>query len=342
MPDRSRRRPRHAARFGSRAPPVAYRERVTASTDRRPPGGRPRARWGPALSRSSGAAPRRPGSGWSGGSSSGPAPDSCSTRRCSRAPVSGHARLWRVAEPVLDLISVPFIAAVLVVAVVVALVRRRWLLAAQVALFMAGANLTAQLLKLGLLDRADLGVGGRLGNTLPSGHTTAAASCAVALVLVVRAAPRRGCGRGGRLHGRDGGLDAGGRLAPARRRGRGGPAGAGVGLPGACSRSGRVGGFQDRDPPQSGRRPACWSPVVWSPGPQRWRSQQTGAALEKVTDSAALHGAGAEVRAAHRVRWGCARDRRRGVPDVRRRAALLRVTEPKVTASGLTAGRSPS
>jgi len=100
----------------------------------------------------------------------------------------GRTRLWRVAEPVLDLISVPFIAAVLVVAVVVALVRRRWLLAAQVALFMAGANLTAQLLKLGLLDRPDLGVGGRLGNTLPSGHTTAAASCAVALVLVV---PRR-------------------------------------------------------------------------------------------------------------------------------------------------------
>ncbi len=100
----------------------------------------------------------------------------------------GRTRLWQVAEPVLDLISVPFIAAVLVVAVVVALIRRRWLLAGQVALFMAGANLTAQLLKVGLVDRPDLGVGGRLGNTLPSGHATAAASCAVALVLVV---PRR-------------------------------------------------------------------------------------------------------------------------------------------------------
>lgn len=99
----------------------------------------------------------------------------------------GRNRLWLVAEPVLDVISVPFIAAVLVVAVVVALVRRRWLLAAQVALLIAGANISGQLLKDGLLDRPDLDVG-RLPNTLPSGHTVAAASCAVALVLVV---PRR-------------------------------------------------------------------------------------------------------------------------------------------------------
>ncbi len=100
----------------------------------------------------------------------------------------GRTSLWRVAEPVLDVISVPFIATVLGLSVVVALVRRRWLLAGQVALLMAGANLTTQLLKYGVLDRPDLGVGDRLANTLPSGHTTAAASCAVALVLVV---PRR-------------------------------------------------------------------------------------------------------------------------------------------------------
>ena len=100
----------------------------------------------------------------------------------------GRNRLWRVAEPVLDVISVPFIAAVLVVAVVVALIRRRWLLAAQVALLIAGANLTGQLLKHSVLTRPDLEVGDRLPNTLPSGHTIAATSCAVALVLVV---PRR-------------------------------------------------------------------------------------------------------------------------------------------------------
>ena len=100
----------------------------------------------------------------------------------------GRTSLWKVAEPVLDVVSVPFIATVLGLSVIVALVRRRWLLAGQVALFMAGANLTTQVLKYGVLERPDLGVGDRLVNTLPSGHTTAAASCAVALVLV---APRR-------------------------------------------------------------------------------------------------------------------------------------------------------
>lgn len=100
----------------------------------------------------------------------------------------GRTRLWRLAEPVLDVISVPFIAAVLAVSVIVALVRRRWLLAGQVVLLMAGANLTTQLLKYAVLERPDLEVGDRLANTLPSGHTTAALSCAIALLLVV---PRR-------------------------------------------------------------------------------------------------------------------------------------------------------
>lgn len=100
----------------------------------------------------------------------------------------GRTRLWQVAEPVLDVISIPFILAVLLASVVVALIRRRWLLAAQVVLLMAGANLTAQLLKYAVFDRPELGVGDHVSNSLPSGHTTAAASCAVALVLV---APRR-------------------------------------------------------------------------------------------------------------------------------------------------------
>lgn len=100
----------------------------------------------------------------------------------------GRNQLWRVAEPVLDVISVPFIAAVLTFAVIVALIRRRWLLAAQVVLLIAGANGSGQLLKYNVIERPDLGVGDRLVNTLPSGHTIAATSCAVALVLVV---PRR-------------------------------------------------------------------------------------------------------------------------------------------------------
>lgn len=112
----------------------------------------------------------------------------------------GRTRLWLVAEPVLDVISVPFIATVLVIAVVIALIRRRWLLAAQVALLIAGANLTAQMLKQGLLDRPDLEVGDRLANTMPSGHAVAATSCAVALVLVVPRRWRAGIAVGGALY----------------------------------------------------------------------------------------------------------------------------------------------
>ncbi|WP_448631161.1 phosphatase PAP2 family protein [Cellulomonas soli] len=97
----------------------------------------------------------------------------------------GQVRLWQVAERVLDVVSVGFVAAVLVAAVVIALVRRRWSLAVQVAVLMIGANVTTRVLKLMVFERPDLGVKGVWGNTLPSGHTTAAASVAVALLLVV-------------------------------------------------------------------------------------------------------------------------------------------------------------
>jgi len=97
----------------------------------------------------------------------------------------GQSRLWQVAERVLDVVSVGFILVVLLTAMAIAVLRRRWLLAVQVAVLMAGANLTTQLLKGYVLDRADLGVPAGYGNTLPSGHTTAAGSVAAALLLVV-------------------------------------------------------------------------------------------------------------------------------------------------------------
>ncbi|BDZ41877.1 hypothetical protein GCM10025865_11760 [Paraoerskovia sediminicola] len=102
----------------------------------------------------------------------------------------GQGRLWQLAEPVLDIVSVTFVAAGIVTAVVVALVRRRWGLAVQVAAVVIGANVTTQLLKYSVLDRVDL-VGGwsESTNTLPSGHTTVAASVAVALLIAV---PRGG------------------------------------------------------------------------------------------------------------------------------------------------------
>ncbi|MBX9246946.1 phosphatase PAP2 family protein [Actinotalea ferrariae] len=100
----------------------------------------------------------------------------------------GRNTLWRAAEQVLDVVSVPLLAAVLLATTLLAVVRRRVVLAVQVAVIMGGANLTTQVLKHWLLDRPDVGIGDQLLATLPSGHTTAAASVATAFVLVV---PRR-------------------------------------------------------------------------------------------------------------------------------------------------------
>jgi membrane-associated phospholipid phosphatase len=97
----------------------------------------------------------------------------------------GQTQLWRVAERVLDVVSVGFIAVVLIAAMTIAALRRRWSLAVQVAVLMIGANLTTRVLKNAVLYRPDLGVEASYGNTLPSGHTTAAASVSAALLLVV-------------------------------------------------------------------------------------------------------------------------------------------------------------
>ncbi|MFS0702528.1 phosphatase PAP2 family protein [Cellulomonas sp. 179-A 4D5 NHS] len=97
----------------------------------------------------------------------------------------GQGALWTVAEPVLDVVSVSYIALVLVAAMLIALVRRRWALAIQVVVLVAGSNVTTQLIKRIVTDRPDLGVPGPEMNALPSGHTTAAASVSAVLVLVV-------------------------------------------------------------------------------------------------------------------------------------------------------------
>jgi membrane-associated phospholipid phosphatase len=96
----------------------------------------------------------------------------------------GQTRLWDLAEPVLDVVSVGFIAAAIVTCGVIAVVRRRWSLALVAATVLIGANVSTRVLKMAVLDRPDLGHGPLL-NTLPSGHTTAAASVAVAVLLVV-------------------------------------------------------------------------------------------------------------------------------------------------------------
>ncbi|MFD7021232.1 phosphatase PAP2 family protein [Promicromonospora sukumoe] len=102
---------------------------------------------------------------------------------------TGQGVLWDLAEPVLGVVSNSFIGLGLAVAVVLALARGRWWLAAQVVILVAGANLTTQVLKHVVLDRPALLDTARADiNTLPSGHTTVAASIAAGLLIAV---PRR-------------------------------------------------------------------------------------------------------------------------------------------------------
>jgi membrane-associated phospholipid phosphatase len=107
-----------------------------------------------------------------------------------RGATYGQGHLWSLAAPVLDVVSVGFVALGLVVAALVALLRRRWALAVQVAVMVAGANLTTQILKYDVFTRVNHTDGWSGSNTLPSGHTTVAASVSVALLLVVPRAVR--------------------------------------------------------------------------------------------------------------------------------------------------------
>ncbi|MDJ0355085.1 phosphatase PAP2 family protein [Paenarthrobacter sp. PH39-S1] len=72
-----------------------------------------------------------------------------------------------------------------VVVVVVMFARRRWLSAGIAVTAMVAANLCTQLIKSSLPDRPDRGVVTLDLNSLPSGHSTLAASAAAAVFLVV-------------------------------------------------------------------------------------------------------------------------------------------------------------
>jgi membrane-associated phospholipid phosphatase len=92
-----------------------------------------------------------------------------------------------VVSTVLDAMSVVSLVAATGVVVVIALLRRRFLLAFVVGMLVAGANVTAQLVKHNLY-RPEYGVDpdrAAAGNSFPSGHATVAASVAFALVLVL-------------------------------------------------------------------------------------------------------------------------------------------------------------
>ncbi|MCG2797505.1 MAG: phosphatase PAP2 family protein [Cellulomonas sp.] len=100
------------------------------------------------------------------------------------------ARWSQAAGSLLGLMTNRLIVAGLALAVLVALVRRRWVAAALAVAVVVAANGAGRVLKHDLLSSAVLADGTVYGNSGPSGHTIAAASVAVALVLVVPARVR--------------------------------------------------------------------------------------------------------------------------------------------------------
>lgn len=97
--------------------------------------------------------------------------------------VDGHARV------VLSAISMPAAVLLVVVILLVGMARRSHRRAIWAVVAVVGASASAQILKHWILFRPDHGITARWdnANTLPSGHTTMAASAAVALILLVDA-----------------------------------------------------------------------------------------------------------------------------------------------------------
>ncbi len=104
----------------------------------------------------------------------------------------GESYVEGIVDGVLDALTVVSVAVALAAIGFIALARRRVLLAAVATAMVIGANVTTQLLK-AVIERPDVGVDvarAAAGNSLPSGHTTVAASVAVALVFVLPPALR--------------------------------------------------------------------------------------------------------------------------------------------------------
>lgn len=92
--------------------------------------------------------------------------------------------LSQYAQEAVDTVSVPVIAALLALAVVLVLLRRRLALLLPLSALVLGANLTTQVVKHLVVDRQVLGPGIDITpNSFPSGHTTMAAAAMIAVVL---------------------------------------------------------------------------------------------------------------------------------------------------------------
>ncbi|MEE6261512.1 phosphatase PAP2 family protein [Plantactinospora sonchi] len=99
----------------------------------------------------------------------------------------GRQRIVGVVGGVLNAVSLLSLLAATVVIGFIALIRGRIGLAVVTIVLIAGANVTTQALKY-FIQRPDFGIDperAAAGNSLPSGHTTVAASVAIALVMVL-------------------------------------------------------------------------------------------------------------------------------------------------------------
>ncbi len=96
-----------------------------------------------------------------------------------------QAKIGTPSATFLDALPTISVVIAAVVVIFVTLARRRWLSAGIAVTAMAAANLSTQLIKSSLPDRPDRGVVTLDLNSLPSGHSTLAASSAAAVFLVV-------------------------------------------------------------------------------------------------------------------------------------------------------------
>lgn len=97
--------------------------------------------------------------------------------------LSGSA--GRASTKFLDMLPILSLAIAIIVVLFVTVARRRWTAAGIAVAACIAANLATQVLKLFIPDRPDRGVQTLELNSLPSGHTTLAASAAAAVFLMV-------------------------------------------------------------------------------------------------------------------------------------------------------------
>ena len=133
-----------------------------------------------------------------------------------------QGRLSHYAELAVGTVSVPVMAGLLALALVLVLIRRRLTLLVPLALLVVGANITTQVVKHLVVTREALGPGIEVTpNSFPSGHTTLAATAMIARRAGLGPAPRSPGTAGSDLDHCRRRRHAGAGLAPAQRRRRG-------------------------------------------------------------------------------------------------------------------------